>query len=142
MATRAERAAILVRAIEASLVGNSEVIAELYTDDVRGWSAGTNVSSAAELAVEFEDREAAFSDVGLEVMPLDVGGNCACAEWIATATFSGPFAVDDDDVIEPTGQRITLRGVTVAEFERSRICAFRQYWDEVALLEHLGRLAE
>jgi ketosteroid isomerase-like protein len=140
MATGAERAAILVRAIEASLAGTSEVIAELYTDDVRGWSAGTKVSCAAELAVEFEDREAAFTDVELEVRPLDVGGNSACAEWVATATFSGPLAVDDD-VIEPTGERFTLRGVTVAEFEDDRICAFRQYWDEVALLEHLGRLA-
>ena len=35
---------------------------------------------------------------------------------------------------------MTMRGVTVADFEGDRICAFRQYWDEVALLEQLGLL--
>jgi ketosteroid isomerase-like protein len=142
MATSRERAGILVRAIEASMVGDSEVIAELYTDDVRGWSAGTTVSSAPELAVEFEDREDTFSDVELEVTPLDVSGNHACAEWVATATFSRPLAVDDDGEIEPTGERVTIRGVTVAEFEHDRICAFRQYWDEAALVEQLAHLSQ
>ena len=33
-----------------------------------------------------------------------------------------------------------MHGVTVADFEGDRICAFRQYWDEVALLEQLGLL--
>jgi ketosteroid isomerase-like protein len=58
-------------------------------------------------------------------------------EWIATATHSGPLVVDEDVVIEPTGGRFTLRGVTVADFEGDRIRAFRQYWDEVSLLEQL-----
>ena len=43
-------------------------------------------------------------------------------------------------VIEPSGGRFTLRGVTVADFEGDRIRAFRQYWDEVSLLEQLQLL--
>ena len=35
---------------------------------------------------------------------------------------------------------MTMRGVTVADFEGEKISAFRQYWDEVALLEQLGLL--
>lgn len=80
MASNGERSATLVRALEASIEGDSGVIAEIYTDDVKGWAPGLAVSSAAELAVEFEDREDAFSDIELEVSPLDVSGNCACVE--------------------------------------------------------------
>jgi len=141
MGSSADRAAALVRGIQASVCGDSTVIADVYTTEVQGWSPALHVSSAAELAVEFEDRDDAFSDVEVEVSPLDTTGNHACVEWIARATHSGPIVVDPDLVIEPTGQRISLRGVTVADFDGDRICAFRQYWDEVALLEQLGLLA-
>ena len=142
MVSNADRATVLVRAIEASVAGDSTVIGDMYTDDVQAWSPAITVSSAAELAVEFEDREDAFSDIELDVSPLPVGGDQACVEWIATATHSGPLVVDDDAVIEATGRRITLRGVTVADFDGDRIRAFRQYWDEVGLLVELELLPE
>jgi ketosteroid isomerase-like protein len=138
MASNAERAATLVRALEASIVGDSTLISELYTDDVRGWAPALTVSSAAELAVEFEDRDGAFSDIELDVSPFDVADDRACVEWVVTLTHSGPLELDDDVVIDPTGLRISLRGVTVAEFEGDRIASFRQYWDEVELLEQLA----
>jgi ketosteroid isomerase-like protein len=137
MGSSSDRAAVLVQAIEASVTGDSRVVRELYADDVDGWSPVMTVSSAAELAVELEDRQEAFSDIDLDVTALDVGADQACAEWIATATHSGPIVIDEDVVIEPTGGRFTLRGVTVADFEGDRIRAFRQYWDEVSLLEQL-----
>jgi ketosteroid isomerase-like protein len=137
-----ERAAALVRGIEASVSGDSSVIGELYTDDVRGWSPAMTVTSSAELAVEFEDRDEAFSDIELDVRPLDVGDDQACVEWVATATHSGPLMVDEEIVIEPTGRRVTMRGVTIAEFDGDKIRAFRQYWDEVELLEQLDLLPD
>jgi ketosteroid isomerase-like protein len=140
MASNAERAATLVRALEASIVGDSTVIAELYTDDVKGWAPALTVSSAAELAVEFEDRDGAFSDIELDVSPFDVADDRACVEWVVTLTHSGPLELDDDIVIDPTGLRVSLHGVTVAEFDGARISSFRQYWDEVELLEQLALL--
>jgi ketosteroid isomerase-like protein len=140
MASNVDRAAVLARGIKASVTGDSSVIAELYTTDVQGWSPALRISSAAELAVEFEDRDDALSDVVLELSPLDAAGDQACVEWVATVTHSGPIVVDPDLVIEPTGRRITLRGVTVADFDGDRIRAFRQYWDEVSLIEQLGLL--
>jgi ketosteroid isomerase-like protein len=140
MGSSNDRAAVLVQAIEATVTGDSRVVRELYADDVQGWSPVMTVSSAAELAVELEDRQEAFTDIELDVAPLDVGDDQACVEWIATATHSGPLVIDEDVVIEPTGGRFTLRGVTVADFEGDRIRAFRQYWDEVSLLEQLQLL--
>jgi ketosteroid isomerase-like protein len=140
MASNAERAATLVRALEASIVGDSTVIADLYTDDVSGWAPALTVSSAAELAVEFEDRDGAFSDIELDVSPFDVADDRACVEWVVSLTHSGPLELDDDIVIDPTGLRVSLHGVTVAEFDGAKISSFRQYWDEVELLEQLSLL--
>jgi ketosteroid isomerase-like protein len=138
----AARAAALVRGIEASVAGDSSVIERLYTSDVKAWTPAMSVSSAAELAVEFEDRDEAFSEIELELAPLDVSGDRACVEWIATATHSGPIVVDDDLEIAPTGRRCRLRGVTIAEFEGDRIRSFRQYWDEISLIEQLGLMPD
>ena len=140
MATNAERAATLVRALEASITGDSSHVAELYVDDVKGWAPAMSVSNAAELAVELEDRDGAFSDIDLDVSPFDVSGERACVEWVVSLTHTGPLEIDDDTVIDPTGLRVTLHGVTVAEFVGDKIAAFRQYWDEVELLEQLALL--
>ena len=66
MTTSAERTATLVRALEASVAGDSSVISELYVDDVQGRAPAMSISSAAELAVEFEDRDGAFSEIELD----------------------------------------------------------------------------
>src|SRR6187401_776692 len=98
MASNADRAATLVRALEASIVGDTSVVTELYTDDVKGWAPAISVSSAAELTAELEDRTVAFSDIELDVSPFDVAGDRACVEWIVTLTHSGPLELDDDVV--------------------------------------------
>jgi ketosteroid isomerase-like protein len=145
MTSNAARAATLVRALSASIEGDSAVIGELYTDDVTAWApalSAASAASAAELAAEFERRDTAFSNIELDVAPLDVGGDYACAEWTVRMTHSGKFALAGGVFIEPTGLRITINGVTVAEFRGDRICSFRQYWDEFAVLEQLGVLSD
>ncbi|MFN8028562.1 MAG: ester cyclase [Acidimicrobiia bacterium] len=141
MANNAERAATLVRALEASVAGDSSIVSEVFTDDVRGEAPTMTVSSAAELAVELEDRHDAFSAVELAVSPLDVGGDRAAVEWVVTLAHTGPVEIRDV-VLRPTGATVTLHGMTVADFSGSRICSFRQYWDEAELLGQLAAVGE
>jgi ketosteroid isomerase-like protein len=138
--TNEARAATLVRALKASIEGDSGAVKHLYTDDVKAWAPALSASSAAELAAEFERRDDAFSDIRLQVTPLDVSGNFACAEWGVTMTHTGLLKLADGSVMEPSGLTITINGATVAEFAGDRICSFRQYWDEFAVLEQLGVL--
>jgi ketosteroid isomerase-like protein len=140
MTTNATRASTLVRALYAGIQGDRSTIGELYTEDVKAWAPALSARSAAELTAELERRDSTFSDIELEVVPLDVGGDYACAEWCVTMTHSGPLALPDGLVVEPTGIRVTLNGATVAEFHGDRICSFRQYWDEFDVLEQLGVL--
>jgi predicted ester cyclase len=140
MSSDAGRAATLQRALEAAVAGDHDTLATLFTDDVKAWTSGLATSSAAELLAEFDRRDDAFSDMELDVMPLDVGGDFACVEWQLTMTHTGELTLRDGVTVPPTGQRVTLHGVTVAEFIGRRIGALRQYWDELSLYEQLGLL--
>jgi ketosteroid isomerase-like protein len=140
--SNAARAATLVQALHASVQGDRDTLARLYTDDVIAWTPALTATSATELLAEFERRDEAFSDIELEVVPLDVGNDYACAEWRVTMTHTGNLVVRDAAVIEPTGLQVTVNGVTVAEFRGARICALRQYWDELTVFEQLGLLPD
>jgi hypothetical protein len=142
MMSGAERSAVLARALHAAVHGDRSTLAALYTDDVKAWTPALSASSAAELLAELDRRDDAFSEIDLEIMPLDVGGDYACAEWRVTMTHTGNLELRDEEFVAPTGLRITINGVTVAEFDGDRICALRQYWDELAVYEQLGLVGE
>jgi ketosteroid isomerase-like protein len=127
----------LRRAVEVSVTGDPDGLAELYTDDVRGSSPTLTVSSLAELTAELAGRRGAFSE--LEVAAeVGVSDDRGYAEWVVCGCHTGPLVVDEAIVVPPGGNRVTIRGVTVAEFTGDKISSFRQYWDELALLEGLG----
>jgi hypothetical protein len=129
-----------VRALRAGIDGDHETVSALVTEDVRAWTPAFATSSRDELIDALDRRDDAFSDFDLRTTPLDVGGDFACVEWSVDMTHSGPLRVGSETTVDPTGTRVTVHGVTVAEFDGERICSFRQYWDEFAVLEQLGLL--
>jgi ketosteroid isomerase-like protein len=136
--TNAARAETLVRALRAGVDGDHDTVRALVTDDVRAWTPAFSTATRDELIAALANRDEAFSDIELRATPLDVGGDFACVEWSVEMTHSGALAVGPDTTIEPTGTRVSVHGITVAEFDAERICSFRQYWDELAMLEQLG----
>jgi ketosteroid isomerase-like protein len=136
------RAAILVRALQASIEHDRGAAADVYTEDVRAWTPALSTASRSELMDAFERRDDAFSDVELEVSPLEVVGEYACVEWSVSMTHTGRIELAERKVVDPTGVRVTLHGVTVAEFRGDRICSLRQYWDELSVFDQLGLLGE
>ena len=141
MSANGARAAVLERALRAGLAGDLEMLGDVCTDDVRVWTPVLSTSSLAELTSALADRDPAFSDVELAVVPLDVGGEYAGVEWTVEMVHTGTIDLGDDRRLEPSGIRVVLHGATVAEFEGERICSVRQYWDGLAVLEQLGALA-
>lgn len=133
-AARAER---LSEAIVAAISGDVSQVEELFTPDVVGSGPATSVSSREELAIEIEERDGTFADVEVAFAPLDVSGEQAAVEWVASAVHSGPLALDESraGVLAPTGRRVRVRAVTVAEFDGEQICSFRSYWDDLPLLQ-------
>jgi steroid delta-isomerase-like uncharacterized protein len=133
-----ERSARVVRAIEATVSGDTSTVKDLFTDDVVAWSPTGAATSRVELAVEIEDYEEAFSEVEVSAGSIVAARHRVCAEWVATAKHSGALIVEDGSCVSPTSRRVSVHGVTVAEFHGERICTVRHYWDEAGLLSELG----
>jgi hypothetical protein len=75
--------------------------------------------------------------VSIQIDALDVVGNKGYLEYRVSAVFSGPFFISDDSVIEPNGREMLLGAAMVAEFTGDKISAFRNYFDNAALLEQM-----
>ena len=131
------RGQVLRRGLEACITGDVEALPELFTADVSGWGPHMLVSSLDQLRETVASREEALSDVGVEIDSLDVLGNKGFVEYRINAVFSGPFVLDEDTVIQPTGGKILLGAALVAEFTGDKISAFRTYFDDAALLEQM-----
>ena len=128
---------VLLQALKAELGETAVDLTKLCTDDVVGWSPLASVSGLPALAAVSELRELAFSNVVLLTRGLDEVGNKVFAEWVVEADHTGPYVLDDDAVIEPTGRRVRLAGVTVAEFRGEKIRSFRTYFDDLTMIEQL-----
>jgi ketosteroid isomerase-like protein len=128
---------VLVKALEAEVGGASVDPATLFTDDVVGWSPYATVSGLPAVAELATLREMAFSNVVIMLRGLDEVGNRAFAEWVIEADHTGPLVLGEDAVVEPTGRRVKLAGVTVADFRERKIRSFRTYFDDISLLEQI-----
>lgn len=135
--TAADQASAMRRLLDATVTGDRATVADLVTADVTAWSPNLFVTSRDELLRALEHHEDAFSGIEVRVQALDQVGDKAFAEWHVAVDHTGPLAVDDDLVIQPTGRRLHVSGATVAEFDGDRICAFRSYFDDLALIEQL-----
>jgi ketosteroid isomerase-like protein len=132
--TASVQASAMRRLLQAAVTGDGEAMADLVTADVTAWSPNVFVTSRDELLAALQ-RDDTFSAIEIRVQALDQVGDKAIAEWHVAVDHTGPLAIDDDLVIEPTGRRLHVSGATIAEFDGDRICAFRSYFDDLALVE-------
>jgi len=128
---------VLMQAIEAEAGGEPVDLDTLFTDDVVGWSPYVTVKGLPALADLAALRDIAFSNVVVMFRGLDEVGNKAFAEWLIEADHTGPYALSEDAVVEPTGRHVQLAGVTVADFRAGKIRSFRTYFDDVSLIEQI-----
>ena len=129
---------VLMSALEAEVGGESADLGSIFTDDVVGWSPIATVSGLAELAALAALREVAFSNVVILFRGLDDVGNKAFAEWVVEADHTGPLVLDGDTALDPTGRRVKLAGVTIADFREGKIRSYRTYFDDLSLLEQIA----
>jgi len=134
--TLTDQRSVVRRLIEASVLGDQEVVGAIVTDDVAGWSPTINVHSRDELLAEFDDRHDAFTSVQVTVNRMDASRDRVAAEWRMSARFTGPLEIEDF-TIPPTGGTVHLAGATFADLRGDRVSAFRHYFDDAALLEQL-----
>ncbi len=93
-------------------------------------------SRATSSKLGIKARRGELLDIEIAFAPLDVGGRQAAVEWVASGVHAGPVVLEPSRMGPgvPSGQRVRVRAVTVAEFEDGRICSFRSYWDDLGVL--------
>ena len=128
---------VLMKALEAEVGGAAVDPGTLFTDDVVGWSPIATVSGLTDLADLAAVRDNAFSGVVIMFRGLDEVGNKALAEWVIEADHTGPLVLGEGAVLNPTGRRVRLAGVTVADFRATKIRSYRTYFDDLSLIEQL-----
>ena len=128
---------VLLKALEAEVGGASVDPGTLFTDDVVGWSPIVTVSGLTDLVDLAAGNETTFSYVVIMFRGLDEVGNKAVAEWLIEADHTGPMVLGEDAVLEATGRRVRLAGVTVADFRGEKIRSFRSYFDDLSLIEQI-----
>lgn len=133
--TASVQASAMRRLLQAAVTGDGEAMADLVTADVTAWSPNVFATTRDELLAVLQRRDDTFSGIEIRVQALDQVGDKAIAEWHVAVDHTGPLAIDDDLVIEPTGRRLHVSGATIAEFDGDRVCAFRSYFDDLALVE-------
>jgi hypothetical protein len=136
-------AAILLDAISVHLAGDPRRFAELFTDDVVCSAPHAYLRSRAEMEAVFGGAEEALSKRQVVLRSVATAGDDVAAEWELSAVLSGPVLLDDDLLVEPTGDAVHMCGATVATFRGGQICSIRHYFDDSELLDHIrdvGRL--
>ena len=128
---------VLLKALEAEVGGASVDLGTLFTDDVVGWSPYATVTGLQALAEVVGLREETFSNVVIMLRGLDEVGNKAFAEWLVEADHTGPLVLGDDAVVQATGRRVRLPGVTVADFREGKIRSYRTYFDDLSMIEQI-----
>ncbi len=122
----------LARAIVAGINGDASQLQNLFSHDVVGTGPVLAVTSRAELADALESHAGALLDVEIQLSPLDVAGNQAAVEWVASAVESSSVEVAGHHTgeVTPKAHRVRVRAVTVAEFDGDLITSFRSYWND------------
>jgi predicted ester cyclase len=128
---------VMIRALEAAVTGDPDIVRQVFTPDVVGWSPNVAISSRADLEEEVRDRDDVLTNVEVMVDAFDMVADKAIAEWRIAGDHTGPLLIGDDVLVEPSGRRVQFAGATFAELRGDHICAFRSYFDDAALLEQL-----
>ena len=128
------REEVLRRALAAAVTGDVSNICDLYTRDVVGSGPATSARSREELAIEIEERRDALVQEEITFTSTATRGGFVRVEWEASGLHVGPLVLESSGaVLEPTGLRLRVRGVTVARFRGQRISSWRSHWEDFAL---------
>ena len=130
-----DRLVVLRLALEASVIGDTSRFGDYFTEDLTFTSPHLALTSREAAQRSFGAPEDTLTDVHIVEHAVESFGDTMFAEWTLDATFSGPLLFGDDLLIEPTGERVRLRGASVAEFRGARIAELRHYFDDSELLD-------
>jgi steroid delta-isomerase-like uncharacterized protein len=134
---------LLDRYVERYNAGDLDAVMDLYADDaVQGMPDGIFEGRSAiheRLARELE----AIPDVTHTVVSFVEQGDAFADEWTFVGTHTGPFLLPNGTVLDPTGNRVEVRGMEVVRVgSDGKILVNTLYYDNLAVAVQLGLVPE
>lgn len=118
--------------------GDIDAYAQEYTEDAVLVRPEVTVVGRAAIGELWRREKAMFPDRTLRIDALLAQGDLVMAEWTWTGTNAGARTAPDGSLLPPSGRRVQLRGMELAQMRDGRICSYRMYWDRLALQQQLG----
>jgi len=115
--------------------GNSAAVAEMHASSFIDWAPGKRKGDREGFAAGVRDFYKAFPDffAAVEEILIDEALGQVAIRWAGTGTHLGAYLG-----IEPTGKRVTFRGIEILTVSMGKISERWGEWDGMDLLRQLG----
>lgn len=128
------------RGIEAYNAKDIGAVASLYAVDAELlWPGRGVIKGRSAISSLWEEDFKAFPDAKVSLDNEIISGNLVISEWSYGGTNTGQLTLPDGGTVPATGQRVSARGVNLAEYgEDGLVKSDRFYFDTMEVLVQLG----
>jgi len=119
-----------------------EGLVNLHTEDATLMTPFGTAQGRAAIREALSRDKAAFPDHTMTVDVYVEQGDTMAAEWTMVGTNTGPLLMPDGTELPPTGKRVELKGMELAQMRDGKAAVHHQYWDNMAVAGQLGVLPE
>jgi steroid delta-isomerase-like uncharacterized protein len=133
---------LLERYVERYNAGDLEACMELYAEDAVQLMHDGVFEGLSAIHERLARDLIAFPDATYTVMSFVEQGDSFADEWTFTGTNDGPFQLPDGTEIPPTGKRMEIRGMELAQLRDGKIVVDNLYYDFMAAVAQLGLVPE
>ncbi len=118
---------------ERSLDTLEDALAEVYADDFILHEAGEDIVGIEGLTQFVSMMRSAFPDLRITIEDDVAEGDEVVTRWIGQGTHQGELMG-----IAPTGNRITITGITIHRIADAKIVEEWSNWDALGLMQQIG----
>src|SRR5215217_2541871 len=118
---------------QGSLDTLKDALAEVYADDVVLHEPGEDIVGIEGLAQFVSMMRSAMPDLRITLEDDMAEGDKVVSRWIAQGTHQGELMG-----IAPTGNQVTVTGITIHRIEEDKIVEEWENWDALGLMQQIG----
>ena len=119
--------------IQAPLDTLEDALAEVYADDFIMHEPGEDIVGIEGLAQFVSMMRSAFPDLRITVEDDMAEGDKVVTRWTGQGTHQGELMG-----IAPTGNQVTMTGITIHRIEDGKIVEEWENWDALGLMQQIG----
>jgi len=119
--------------IQAPLDTLEDALAEVYADDCILHEPDEDIVGIEGLAQFVSMKRSAFPDLRITLEDGMAEGDKAVTRWIGQGTHQGELMG-----IAPTGNQVTITGITIHRIEDGKIVEEWENWDALSLMQQIG----